>query len=47
MAASNPLAILDLSEARFRIATIGAAVKLAFFQFGAGLTYAAQVVLLP
>ena len=41
MAASNPLAILDLSEARFRIATIGAAVKLAFFQFGAGLTYAA------
>ena len=41
MAASSPLAILDLSETRFRIATIGAGVKLAFFEFGAGITYAA------
>ena len=47
MAPPNPLAILDLSETRFRAATIGAGVRLMLFVFGAGIVYAAATHDLP
>ena len=44
MPATGPLAIVDLAEARFRTATIGAGVRLMLFVFGSGIAYAAATL---
>ena len=44
MPPTGPLAIVDLAEARFRTATIGAGVRLMLFVFGSGVAYAAATL---